>query len=98
VINEGDVQVNPGAFEIPYSVLLPKKAECENLLVPVCVSSSHIGYCCLRLEPQYMIMGHSAGTAAAMAFQSGVAVQDIDLQQLNKILISEQQILTPPKN
>jgi len=96
VINEGDVQVNPGSFEIPYSVLLPKKVECVNLLVPVCASSSHIGYCCLRLEPQYMIMGHSAGIAASIAFQNQIAVQDIDLQQLNKILISEQQILSPP--
>jgi len=93
-IDEGDVQVNPGTFEIPYDVLLPKRSECENMLVPVSVSSSHIGYCCLRLEPQYMIMGHSAGTAAALAFTDKVNVQDVDLTQLNKLLMGEGQILS----
>jgi len=94
VIDEGDVQVNPGLFEIPYGVLLPRKVEASNLLVPVCASSSHIGFCCLRLEPQFMIMGHSAGTASTLALKYNVAVQDINMEELYQTLINEGQILS----
>ena len=95
-IDEGDVQVNPGAFQIPYDVLLPKRSESENLLVPGAVSSSHVGFSCLRLEPQWMIMGHSAGTAAAMAVSQGDGnVYNVDREKLHAQLQVEGQILTP---
>merc|ERR1712157_147770 len=83
--NEGDVEVNPGhSYEIPYMVLTPTKNEVNNLLVSVGISSSHIGFATLRLEPQWMIMGHSAGTAASILIKNGNAnnVHGIDLDEL----------------
>jgi hypothetical protein len=89
VLNEGNVEVPVQPYQIPYRVLLPKKSEAENLLVPVCFSASHVAYSSLRMEPQYMILGHAAGVAAALAAKSGAAVQDISLAELQKRLISE---------
>jgi hypothetical protein len=87
--NEGDMQVAVQPYQIPYRVMVPKRAEATNLLVPVCFSASHVAYSSLRMEPQYMIIGHAAGAAAAMSIKSGIPVQQISVPELQKTLKSE---------
>ena len=83
VQNEGDVQVRGfKPYPISYRAIVPKADECENLLVPVCLSSSHIAYGSIRMEPVFMILGQSAATAAAMAIDGGVPVQKVDYEKL----------------
>ena len=94
VQNEGDIGVKLDApYKIPYGSLIPKKDECENLLVPVCVSSSHIAFGSIRMEPVFMILAQSAATAASQAIDQDTAVQDIDREQLNTRLLADEQIL-----
>lgn len=82
-------------YEIPYTSITPKKVQCENLLVPVCMSASHVMYGSLRMEPVYMILGESAGTAIAQAFNNNLqAVQNIDIIQLQKKLHQNGMILS----
>nr|WP_315985752.1 FAD-dependent oxidoreductase [Blastopirellula sp. J2-11] len=94
VRNEGDIQVSPGgAYPISYLSIVPKRDECENLLVPVCVSSSHIAYGSIRMEPVFMILGQSAATAAVQAIEGSKAVQDVKYDQLSERLLADGQVL-----
>jgi hypothetical protein len=94
VQNEGDIQVNPGGpYEISYDSIVPKKVECENLLVPVCVSSSHVAFGSIRMEPVFMILGQSAATAAVYALEDELSVQDVPYKKLRDKLIEDGQIL-----
>jgi hypothetical protein len=91
--NEGNMEVAVKPYQIPYRVLLPKQREAENLLVPVCMSSSHVTYSTLRMEPVYMIAGQAAGVAARMAVEAGAAVQAIDRALLRKKLLEQGAVL-----
>lgn len=94
VQNEGDVGVKtPRAYQISYGSIVPKKSECTNLLVPVCVSSSHIAFGSIRMEPVFMILGQSAATAACIAIDDGVAVQDVAYEKLSRRLTADGQVL-----
>ena len=94
VQNEGDVGVSPEKpYLIAYKSLTPKREECANLLVPVCISCSHIAYGSIRMEPVFMILGQSAGIAAVLAVNKGLAVQDVKYEQLKIELIRYKQHL-----
>ena len=77
VENEGEMYVPTKPYQIPFRMVLPRASEAANLLVPVCFSASHVAYSTLRMEPQYMIIGQAAGTAAAMAVKSNKSVHEI---------------------
>jgi hypothetical protein len=86
--------VSPGGpYPVSYRAIVPKEAECDNLLVPVCLSSSHIAYGSIRMEPVFLVLGQSAATAACHAIASNVAVQRIDYEQLRQRLRSDGQVL-----
>ena len=94
VQNEGDIGVGTkGPYQIAYGAIIPKREECKNLLVPVCVSSSHIAFGSIRMEPVFMILGQSAAAAACLAVDGGVAVQDISYDLLKERLSEGKQIL-----
>ncbi|MCC7335033.1 MAG: FAD-dependent oxidoreductase [Pirellulaceae bacterium] len=95
VLNEGDVEVGGfSPYGIAYGALSPKSSECENLLVPVCLSASHIAFGSIRMEPVFMVLGQSAATAAMQAIETNVPVQEIDFGVLKERLIADGQILT----
>lgn len=97
VQNEGDVGVALKPYEIAYGALVPKKGQADNLLVPVCPSASHIAFGSIRMEPVFMILGQSAATAAALAIDAGVAVQDLPYAGLRARLEHDGQILHDSK-
>lgn len=87
-----------GSYAIPYEAIVPKKGECTNLLVPVCCSASHIAMTSIRMEPVWMILGESAGVAAAIAVADDIAVQNVPYDELrSKILeLSQKLDVLPP--
>jgi hypothetical protein len=86
-----------GIYRIPYRAIVPKKGQCTNLLVPVCVSASHVAMTSIRMEPVWMILGESAGVAASMAVKSGSAVQDVPYPELYPKLRALAQKVEIPK-
>jgi len=95
VTDEGSFKDAPAKpYHIPYRSLTPKRAECENLLVPVCLSASHIAYCSLRMEPVYMALGQASGVAAVQALRSEQSVQGIDVAALQAKLSERNAVLT----
>jgi hypothetical protein len=87
VLNEGGIEVpTKGPYEIGYRSLVPKAAQCSNLLVPVCMSASYIAYCSIRMEPVYMMMGQASGAAAALTAKSGRPVQSLPYDELKAAL------------
>jgi hypothetical protein len=99
VQNEGDIGVGLKApYKISYGALVPKKSECENLLVPICVSSSHIAFGSIRMEPVFMILGQSAATAASLAIDANASVQNVNYAELQKKLLNDGQVLEYGKN
>ena len=98
VENEGDVQVgSPAPYPIAFRALVPRGSECVNLLAPVCLSATHIAYGSIRMEPVFMVLGQSAGTAAAQAIDQRVAVQQLDYGALRARLLADGQILDWPQ-
>ena len=95
VKNEGDVQVRGGRgpFGIDYGAIVPKRGECANLFVPVCLSASHIAFGSIRMEPVFFALGQAAGTAAALAIDAGCAVQDLAYPPLRARLLADGQVL-----
>jgi len=94
VQNEGDIGVPlNGPYEIAYGALVPKRGQADNLLVPVCVSSSHIAFGSIRMEPVFMVLGQSAATAAVMAIDGRLAVQDVPYPKLRERLLQDAQVL-----
>lgn len=94
VQNEGNVEAHvPNPYPISYRSIVPKKDECENLVVPVCLSATHIAFGSIRMEPVFMVLGQSAATAACQAIDQRKAVQDIDYSLLKERLLKDKQVL-----
>jgi hypothetical protein len=94
VQNEGDIGVpTKGPYQIAYGSIIPKEAQCANLLVPICVSSSHIAFGSIRMEPVFMILGQSAATAAILALDRDIPVQKLPYATLREQLRKDAQIL-----
>jgi hypothetical protein len=92
--NEGDIGVKPARpYSIDYGTILPKEKECSNLLVPVAVSSSHIAYGSIRMEPVFMILGQSAAIAAVLSIEKGINPQALPYPELEQELLKAGQVL-----
>lgn len=87
VKNEGDVQVgNFPPYPISYRSLIPKASECKNLLVPICLSSTHIAFGSIRMEPIFMLLGQSSAVAAVLAIDSKTSVQEVEVKKIQDVL------------
>lgn len=94
VQNEGNIEASvPGPYPISYRSMIPKKTECNNLLVPVCVSSTHIAFGSIRMEPVFMVLGQSAATAASLAIDNQVVIQNVNYSELRNVLLNNKQVL-----
>lgn len=102
VINEGTifpVRRIPGqgyAYHVPYRAILPKPEQCDNLLVPVALSCTHVGISSLRIEGAWMVIGQAAGVAAALAAKANVPVQELEYAKLRERLLAQKQVLKLP--
>ena len=99
VRNEGDVQVRVRPYPISFRSLRPRASECTNLLAPTCLSSSHIAFGSIRMEPVFMVLGQSAATAAVHAIDERTTIQNLDYAKLQKRLLADGQMLdfaSPP--
>lgn len=103
VINEGTIfpvrnqKLKQGyAYHVPYRSILPKPEQCDNLLVPVALSCTHVGISSLRIEGAWMVIGQAAGIAAALAADQDVAVQDLKYERLRRALLRQEQVLELP--
>lgn len=95
VNNEGDVQIRlKKPYRIDYGCITPKEDQCSNLLVPVCLSASHVAYGSIRMEPVFMVLGQSAGAAASLAIDGKTSVQGVPYDKLKDQLLAEKQILS----
>ncbi len=98
VQNEGDIQVSPGGpYVISYRSIIPREEECRNLFVPAAVSSSHIAFGSIRMEPVFMILGQSCATAASIAIEEGYDVQEVPYDTLREQLLAQGQVLDLPE-
>lgn len=93
VRRDGTIWRTPQPYGISYRSLVPRQGECENLLVPVCLSASHVAHGSIRMEPVFMVLGQSAAIAASLAIESGVTVQAVDYAELRRRLLEAKQIL-----
>jgi len=91
--NEGDVQIPTKPYPISRQSICPKASECVNLLVPVCMSASHIAYGSIRMEPVFMVLGHSASELACLAIDSNLPVQQVPYDTLRSRLEKAEQVL-----
>ena len=98
VHNEGNIEdyavLKLGPYSIDYGALIPKKAECGNLFVPVCISASHMAFGSIRMEPVFFALGQVSGTAAALAIKGGGAAQDVPYPALRERLLADGQVLS----
>jgi hypothetical protein len=94
--SEGAFWKGENIYPIAYKSIVPKQKECSNLLVPVCLSSTHAAYGSIRMEPVYMVLGQSAATAACLAIDEKVNVQNLDYNKLEQRLLKDKQILQKP--
>ena len=96
VRNEGDVEdwrAGGKPYPLDYGVIIPKKQDCENLIVPVCVSASHMAFGSIRMEPVFFALGQAAGAAAALSLGADCAVQDVEYARLKEVLLSGGQVI-----
>jgi hypothetical protein len=98
VFTEGYLSVPVPVYPIPYETLLPRREDCTNLLVPVCLSASHVAFASIRMEPQYQMLGHAAGVAAALATRSGTALHDLPRSALSAELRRDEVVLDLPSH